>query len=332
MAFENLDLEKMAGQRLMVGFDGTHLNSQLRQYIKDYKVGGLILFSRNLETPDQIKQLCAQSQAFAAECGLPPLIISVDQEGGVVARLKAPFTQFPGNPSIQSISDARKFSIVTARELLGAGFTLDLAPVMDVAPVDLDSVMKDRVFPGGPDRVAELGCAVIEELQNQGVPAVAKHFPGIGRTTLDSHIDLPFCHTSREQLEAEDFPPFAAAIASRVSGIMLSHIVYTALDPDWPASISQGVVSLLRDTMGYSGVIMTDDLDMGAIAKKYDIVAAMERVLVAGVDMVLICHPGPSIGQAFDVIRRGLMGDMALREKGKESVRRILDLKAAYPV
>ena len=319
----SMNIEELAGQRLMVGYDGTALNDQLKEYIREYKVGGLIFFARNLIEPKQIEALCRDSQAYARDQGLPPLLIAVDQEGGRVARLKPPYTQFAGNPGIKSEEYAREYARVMAKELLEAGFNMNMAPVLDVVPPDFDSVMIGRAFEGGPEDVARLGGYVIHYLQEYGVLAVAKHFPGIGRTTLDSHLELPYSHTPRAQLEAEDLVPFREAVRRQVSGIMFSHILYTDLDPDWPASISPAVVSLLRDGMGYNGVIMTDDLDMGAVAKQFSIEATVEQFMKSGSDLALICHPGPNIRTAFEIIRKGLESDPALLDMGQASAERI---------
>ena len=164
---------------------------------------------------------------------------------------------------------------------------------------------------------------MIQYLQEYGVLAVAKHFPGIGRTTLDSHLELPYSHTPRAQLEAEDLVPFVEAVNRQVSGIMFSHILYTDLDPDWPASISRIIVSMLRDQMGYKGIIMTDDLDMGAVAKQFPIDKVVRQFLEADSDLALICHPGPNIGTAYEIIRDGLEKSPDLLERGKASVQRI---------
>ena len=322
-----MDLEHLAGQRLMLGFDGASLDDQLKSYIRDYKPGGLILFDCNIDTPQQVRSLCADAQDFAAQCGLPPLIISVDQEGGKVARLRRGFTDFPGNPAMESEEDAVYFAKQVSKELLDVGFNMNLAPVVDVAPEDFDSVMAPRVFRGGPEEVARMGSIVIETMQKAGVMAVAKHFPGIGRTTLDSHLELPYSETSRAQLEKEDLVPFKAAIKSNVSGVMMSHICYTDIDPKWPASLSRKMCSLLRDEMGFKGVIMTDDFDMGAIAKSFSIDAAIKRSLEAGADMILICHAGPSIETGYNVIRQSLEADPDLLKMGEASVQRILEIK-----
>lgn len=327
----DLSMEIQAGQRLMVGFDGTTFNTDLKFLIQTLKVGGLILFSRNLETPAQITALCRDCQQAAAACGLPPLLIGIDQEGGQVARLKAPFTRFPGNPAMTSTQDAVDFARVTARELHQIGVNMDMAPVLDIAHVEIDSVMAGRAFGSDPAWVTRLGMAVIDELQRRGIMAVAKHFPGIGRTVLDSHLALPDLDVDAAALDASDLAPFRAAIAGNVAGIMLSHIRYTRLDPVWPASLSPAVTSdLLRTRLGYQGVVMTDDLDMGAIKPSFDITTAIDQVLLADVDVALICHKGPDIEAACMRIRQRLADDARLNRMGVRSVQRIMGLKRVY--
>src|SRR6056297_225698 len=186
-----LSPEQLAGQRLMVGFDGTELTDGLKFQIDTLKVGGVILFARNIRSPQQIRQLCGAIQDYAGACGQPPLFIAVDQEGGVVARLKAPFTEFPGNPAMRGPEDAIQFAETTAKELTEAGFNMNMAPVMDVAPEGFDSVNAKRIFGHDPAYVAQMGSTVIRHLQKNGLMAVAKHFPGIGRTIGDSHHELP---------------------------------------------------------------------------------------------------------------------------------------------
>jgi beta-N-acetylhexosaminidase len=323
--------EMMAGQRLMVGFDGTGFNDDLEFLIGKLQVGGLILFSRNLGTPDQIRQLCRDCQSYAARFGLPPLFIAIDQEGGQVARLQPPFTQFPGNPAMKHPDDAVHFARVTAGELTGVGINMDMAPVLDVAPEGIESVMAGRAFGGDPGWVATMGTVMIDHLQRRGIMAVAKHFPGIGRTVLDSHLALPDLEIDPETLADMDLVPFKAAIHANVAGIMLSHIRYTGIDPVWPASLSPAITAdLLRRQMGYRGVVMTDDLDMGAIKPNHDIGSAIDQILTADVDIALICHKGPDIEAAGEKIRSVLASDKELRQMGAHSVRRILGLKRAF--
>ncbi|MCG8618650.1 MAG: beta-N-acetylhexosaminidase, partial [Desulfobacterales bacterium] len=263
----DMTLEDMAGQRLMLGFDGQTLNDELKRLIRDLRAGGIILFRPNIDTPRQLKQLCHDARAFALDCGLPDLFIAVDQEGGVVARLREPFTRFPGNPHIHDVDEAEHFARVTAEELRSMGINMNMAPVMDVAPPDVDSIMTDRAFPGGVDLVSELGCAMIRTFQDRGIMAVAKHFPGIGRTVKDSHFFLPVLDADEETLRQSDMLPFQAAMSSGVSGVMLSHISYPGLDDTWQASLSPVIArDLLRRDLGYDGLTMTDDLDMKAIS------------------------------------------------------------------
>ena len=323
--------EQSAGQRLMVGFDGTELNPDLKFLIKTLKVGGIILFARNLITPDQITHLCSSVQEYARSCGQPPLFISIDQEGGTVARLKEPFTQFPGNPEMKGPEDAIHFARVTAAELTEIGVNMNLAPVLDVAPEGIDSIQKNRVFGHDPMWVSELGTVVIDHLQANNIMAVAKHFPGIGRIILDPHDEISDLDIDVEAMQATDLLPFKAAIENNVAGIMLSHIRYPKMDARWPASLSAIIAdNLLRKQMGYGGVIMTDDLDMGAIKKHYDIKTVLRQILSADIDIALICHKGPDIENAFEEILKSFADSNRTKKKGLESLKRIINLKRNY--
>ncbi len=330
MKMTSLSAEQAAGQRLMIGFDGTELNPRLKFYIDTLKIGGVILFSRNIVSPEQVARLCGSIQAYACDCGQPPLFIGIDQEGGKVARLKAPFTEFPGNPAMKGTADAVKFSRVTAAELTAIGVNMNLAPVLDIVPRGVIGVMTDRVFGSDPGWVSRLGLTVISNLQKRGIMAVAKHFPGIGRTTLDSHLDRPFLDTDFESLNRTDLIPFKKAVVGQVAGVMLSHIVYTDLDAHWPASLSPKIAKkLLRKKLGHKCLILTDDLDMGAIVKHYDIDTVMAQIIAADIDMALICHESPKIEMAFEI----LLGQHAqkMRAPGRSGpLQRILRFKRKF--
>lgn len=325
----NFSTEEMAGQRLMLGFDGVCLNSELKTLIQDLKVGGLILFKPNIESPDQLRQLCADAQAFAQDCGQPALFIAVDQEGGTVARLRHPFTEFPGNPHIHTKEQAMEFARVTARELSDMGINMNMAPVLDVAPTGVDSIMKKRVFPGDHALVSDLGTAMISTFQTQGIMAVAKHFPGIGRTIKDSHFSLPVLDAELDILKTSDIKPFEAALESGVAGMMLSHISYPRLDPAWQASLSPAIArDLLRGELGYNGLVFTDDMDMKAIG--HGIETCMAQCLAADIDIALICHKGPNIKKAWDTILGLLKTHEDLFERGRVSAERIMTAKNRY--
>jgi beta-N-acetylhexosaminidase len=331
MDISALSNKQLAGQRLMAGFNGTSLNDDLIFLIDTLKIGGIILFSRNLTSPDQIKDLCMSVQKYAVKCGQPPLFISIDQEGGQVARLKEPFTQFSGNPYMKDEEDAEHFSEVTASELKNVGINMNMAPVLDVAFEGIKSIMGKRSFGNDPAWVSKLGVTVIKRLQRNGIIAVAKHFPGIGRTVLDSHIEMPPLDADLQTLEYSDLRPFYEAIKHDVAGIMLSHILYSKIDIKWPASLSTKIAKdLLRDDMGFDGIVMTDDLDMGAIKSNYEIKAVIKQILSADIDIALICHKGPNIEIAYEKILKALKDSKNIKAKGKECVQRILKTKEKY--
>ena len=328
---ETFSIEQLAGQRLMVGFEGQRFNPDLKFLIRDLRVGGIILFSHNVRSPEQIKSLCGSIQECARAQGQPSLIIAIDQEGGQVTRLKEPFTQFPGNSTMKDVEDAVNFAETTAVELAEVGINMNLAPVMDIVPEAVNSIMAGRSFGHDPDWVSTMGVTVINCLQRNDIMAVAKHFPGIGRTLEDSHIDLPICDADLTDMKNCDLRPFEAGIDNAVAGIMLSHIIYNKIDPKWPASLSPAIAQkLLREKLGFAGISMTDDLDMGAIVKHYAIRTAIRQVLVAGIDMALICHKGPNIEFAYEEILHTIKNSEELRARGIESVRRIMNLKKKY--
>ncbi len=331
MTRKNLSRKLMAGQRLMLGFDGVQFNDELKHIIQDIQAGGIILFKNNIQSPDQVTRLISDCKDYAQKCGLPPLFVAVDQEGGTVARLKAPFTEFKGNPYVQTRQDAETFARITATELIQAGFNMNLAPVLDCVPDNVDSIMKDRAFKGDIHAVSKLGMQVIDTLQEQGIMAVAKHFPGIGRTVKDSHFHLPVLDISLEILEQSDMVPFRDAGDHDVSGIMLSHIFYPQLDNKWQASLSVTIAKdLLREQVGHDGLVMTDDLDMKAI--KLDMKTCIQRILKADIDLALICHKGPAIDIAHQEILRLMTSDENIYKDGEICLERILKYKEKLAV
>lgn len=328
MTSQVLSPQQQAGQRLMIGFDGLELSDPLKYYIEQIQVGGLILFTRNIAAPDQVRDLCASAQAFAAGCGQPPLLIAIDQEGGAVARLKPPFTQFAGNPAMTSLADARTFACITADELKRIGVNMNMAPVLDVADPHGTGIMRDRVFGADPGWVADMGSAVITYLQDNGILSVGKHFPGIGRTVLDSHLDLPDLRIDAETLLHSDLIPFQTAIRAQVAGIMLSHIRYLDIDPHWPASLSPTIArDMLRRQLGYDGLVVSDDIDMGALCNHYPLEVIIDQSLTSQVDLILICHAGPKIDAAFARIVDRLTRDEDAARSSELSMQRLIQVK-----
>jgi len=329
------ELNEMIGQLFMAGLPGPQLDKGTEDLIRDYHLGGVILFSRNVENPVQVARLCEDLQKMAMGCHGFPLFLAVDQEGGRVARLREPFTVFQGNRAIgmdgHPIKMATEFGRVTAREMKMVGLNMDLAPVLDVQKGELEKHLEGRLFGEDPDVVARLGRRVIRALQKNGIMAVAKHFPGLGRADLDPHLNLPRISMAREDIETDNLPPFRAAIEEGVSAVMTSHAIYTALDPDHPATLSPAVLGrLLREKMGFDGLIITDDLEMGAIAEHFGVAEGAVDALDAGADILLICKDQEKVMESVARIRsKVLLGEITF-QRLKESNRRILRAKETF--
>jgi len=323
--------EQIAGQMIMAGFIGTELNKNVRFLIDTVKVGGIILFARNIETPEQLSDLCFSAQQYAKDSGQPPLLIAVDQEGGKVARLKEPFTLFPGNPAIKNMDTAAEFAEITASELKSVGINMNMAPVLDVAPAGFNSVMAERMFGNDPELTAKLGVEIIMRFQQNKIMAVAKHFPGIGRTVSDSHFMRSDQNCDKASIDSFELIPFMAAVKANVAGIMLSHILYTKLDPLLPASLSKIIADdILRNEMGYDGVVMTDDMNMNAIVKHYSFRDAVHRILGTETDMILICRKENTIKTAFEEIIDFIKMSDTNKRRCEKSATRILKMKRVY--
>jgi len=283
-----------AGQRLMVGFQGHEASADVKSMIRDYGAGSVILFARNVASPEQVADLVRELQATARAAGHDlPLLVAVDQEGGRVARLRAPWTEWPPLRALgRGGSDemARKMGEALATELRACGIRLDFAPVVDVDTNPKNPVIGDRSFGADPDLVGRLGAAMIRGLQAGGVAACAKHFPGHGDTDVDSHLDLPAVEHSRARLEEVELPPFRRAIEAGVASIMTAHVLVRALDEQVPATLSPRVVDeLLRRELKYDGVIVSDDLEMKAVAKRWAPGPLAVLAAKAGCDLLPVC-------------------------------------------
>jgi len=287
-------LKKIVGSLLVVGFEGHRLSDSTFNFLQQWDLGGVILFKRNLQDFEQLRELNASIYRAAQR---PPLV-SVDHEGGRVFRLPEPFTVFPPMRRVGDYclsrggcASASEVGKVFARELRAAGFNLDYAPVLDVDSNPQNPIIGDRAFAADPDRVAEVALAFLDGLQSEGVMGCGKHFPGHGDTHEDSHLTLPKVEKSLAELEACEFPPFARAIAAGIPLLMTAHVVYSALDTDWPATLSEKILGdLLRKRMGFEGLIISDDFFMKGIAAKWSLEEAAERFLRVGGDLVLLCH------------------------------------------
>ena len=281
-------LRRQIGQLLIAGFNGGVLPIELKSIAREFGLGGVILFARNIVEPEQVAELAYAGARLVPEL---PAWVSVDQEGGRVARLKAPFTEWPPMATLGRSGDvalAERFARALASELKAVGITLDYAPVLDIHTNPKNPVIGDRALAESADQVGRLGAAIIRALQGEGIAACGKHFPGHGDTSTDSHLELPLVEHPPERLRAVEFEPFRAAVAADVATIMTAHVFVPSLD-EVPATLSKRIVGMLRDELGYQGVILSDDLEMKAIAGRYAVPDAAVRAIAAGCDGVLIC-------------------------------------------
>jgi beta-N-acetylhexosaminidase len=283
-------LRREIGQLLIGSLPALTLTSELRSLAREFQLGGIILFSRNVEVPEQVAELAHDVQALSRDV---PLWVSVDQEGGRVARLKAPFTEWPPMAVLGRSGDeklAGRFARALAAELRAVGVTLDYAPVLDIHTNPKNPVIGDRALAEDADMVARLGVAIIKGLQDSGVAACGKHFPGHGDTSVDSHFDLPLVEHPPDRLRRVEFVPFRAAIAAGVAFMMTGHVLVPSLDEDRPATLSRRIVAgLLREELGFNGVIFGDDLEMKAVAAQYTVEDAAVQAIAAGCDGLLVC-------------------------------------------
>ena len=333
-----LDLSEITqkiGRLFIGGIPGPELDTNTIRLIKNYHLGGIILFSRNIEEPIQLARLCRDIQKVAMENSGYPLFLAIDQEGGRVARLTHPFTQFPGNAGIGESPNPEKsalhFASTTSREMSLVGLNMNLAPVLDVAQIHMDSHLVGRSFSQDPLLVTKLGKIVINTLQQGGIMAVAKHFPGLGKSDLDPHLHLPTIHATFEEMESVHLLPFAGAIEVGVSAIMSSHAVYPALEPDIPATLSRKIITaLLREKMRFSGLIISDDLEMGAIAKERGLPEGAADAFEAGIDLLLICKSQSLLLDSIELIRDKILKGNILYERLENSLERITKYKKRF--
>ena len=292
---QHADHAAVLGQLFVVGLPGKTLDDSTKRLIEEFRINNFIYFKRNVESREQLQQLSEDLRRTCAAVDLAPPLIAIDQEGGTVTRLPPPFTQFPDVRILAESQDPEKeltaYARTCARELREIGVNYNLAPVLDVCEAGKKYFMEKRSLGGNPESVGRFGSIVVRELQANSIAACGKHFPGLGAAVVDPHIQLPVVAKKESDMLAHDIPPFQQAIAAGVASIMTSHTIYKYLDPHYPATLSQKILTgLLRDRLGYERVIITDDLEMGAIEKESDLGHAALQAFKAGADLLLICH------------------------------------------
>ena len=316
-----------AGELVVGGFPGTSLPEGFARALRERRRGGAILFKPNLEGgPAQVAALTRAIHAAAPE---PPLV-GVDQEGGRVTRLKAPLLEVPPMRTVASWGDpalAERIARAVGAELAALGFTIDFAPVLDVNTCPDNPVIGDRAFGDDAETCARFGAAWVRGLQASGLLACGKHFPGHGDTSKDSHVDLPVVNQPLERLERVELVPFRAAIEAGVATLMTAHVVYPALDPDRPGTMSAAVCTALRERLGFRGVLVSDDLEMQAIAARSTIEDAAVQAIAAGCDTLLVCWSDEKQERAIDSIAREAERSPAFRARCEQAHSRVSEAR-----
>ena len=326
-----MNLKEKVGQVFMLGLQGTEVSKELRTLFQHYHPGGVVLFTRNLEEPAQAAHLINALQKLAPAM---PLFVAIDQEGGRVARLPKGFTVFPGQGALGragTVELAYSFAEVTAQELRAIGVNMNLTPVLDINSNPHNPIIGDRAFGNEPLQVETLGLAVIAGLQDNGVLACGKHFPGHGDTSVDSHKELPIVSHGLERLREIELRPFVHCFSNGLAAVMSAHVKYPALDPEFPATLSSAIMTdLLRSQLHFKGLALTDDLEMRAILAHYGIEEAAIRSLNAGADILLICkeeeHQVAAMDAVYQAVKKGEISELQLQH----AVLRILEAKERY--
>lgn len=317
------ELRQKIGQTFVIGFQGHEPADEVKKFITGSNIGGIILFDRNIESPAQLGELTNSLQTLVPKrADACQLFISIDMEGGRVARLKPPFTQWPPMKILGEIGSASlgfKFAESMGKELLAVGINLNYSPCVDVLTNPQNTVIGDRAFGVEPEIVSKMSSALVRGFVKVGVMPCVKHFPGHGDTVADSHEELPVVQHDLDRLEKIEFVPFKKAFRARTQLVMTAHLKLDKIDPEGPATLSPKVIQeILRGRLGYRNAIITDDMEMKAITKNFPVEDAAIRAVSAGCTMLLYCHTHETQVKALEAIVKAVMDkkiDEAVIEK-----------------
>ena len=327
---DKMTLEEKVGQLLIVGFEGIELNDITREYIEELGVGGLIFFTRNIESKEQVTTLVQDINDISDI----PLFLAIDEEGGKVSRLPREFIKLPDAIDIGNTEDydlAFEYGKLLANRVKSLGLNLNFAPVMDIHSNPSNPVIGKRAFGTRPEIVSEMGIQLANGIRSVNIIPSIKHFPGHGDTSTDSHMELPIIDKTIDELREFELIPFKKAIKEDIEMIMSAHILIPSIDEEYPATLSKKLLAdILREEMGYEGVIISDDMTMSAIIDNYSLEEASIDFLQAGGDIILICHGVENPSLVFDKIMENIESKELTVEEIDEKVYRILELKNRY--
>ncbi|WHY03343.1 beta-N-acetylhexosaminidase [Neobacillus sp. DY30] len=328
----NMSLEDKIGQMILAGISGTTLDTNAKNLISQFHVGGIIFYKNNFETPEQTVQLV--NQLKAGNSSNLPLFLSVDQEGGKVTRLPGGLVNFPPNNQIGEVNDSEfsyKVGSLLGYELKEFGLNLNFAPVLDINSNPNNPVIGVRSFGNHSEIVSTLGIQTMKGIQSQNIIPTIKHFPGHGDTSVDSHLELPIVNKSLKELKELELIPFKRAIDDGADVVMVAHILLPELDKINPASMSKAVMTdILRKQLNFTGVIITDDMTMGAIIEHFDIGKAAVESVKAGSDIILIGHDYNNVVKITSYLKTAVENGEISEQRLNESVERIIQLKRKY--
>jgi beta-N-acetylhexosaminidase len=328
-----MTLKEKIGQMIIAGIKNTTATKNTLSLINYHKVGGIIFYAENIEDSKQTLKLLNQLKEVNEKNALP-LFLGIDQEGGRISRLPKEIINLPSNEEIGKM-DNPDFSYdigsLLGKELNAFGFNMDFAPVMDVNSNPDNPIIGNRSYGNDPDLVSKLGIQTMKGIQSQNVISVIKHFPGHGDTAVDSHLKLPIVHKSLNELNELELIPFKQAIANGADVVMIAHILIPKLDQKFPSSMSKPIITdLLRNQLGFDGVVITDDMTMKAITDNYDIGSSSVQSVKAGSDLILVAHNYYKIVSIVEAIEKAVNAGEISEERINESVERILNLKKKY--
>lgn len=328
-----MTLEDKIGQMLLVGIKGKTAGDEAQKMIAEDKVGGIILYSSNVGSLKELVTLT--NDLKKSNSGNPaPLFMSIDQEGGKVSRLPAEYAAFPSNAAVGQGGNAAAAGTMgglLAKAVKSSGFNMNFAPVLDINSNPDNPVIGSRSFGNNAELVSRLGIAEMKGLEREDVIPVVKHYPGHGDTSVDSHLALPVIDKTAAELAKLEWLPFQAAVQEKADAVMVAHILFPKLDPDRPASLSKVIIGQqLRKQMGYDGVVITDDLTMGAIVMNYSLPAAAVDTVLAGSDILLVAHEYKNEQAVRTALLKSVKDGTIPESRIDESVYRILKLKAKY--
>jgi len=329
----SMTIEEKIGQMVIVGVDGYTIDNNTKTMIEKHHIGGIILFGRNVQNAEQLLNL-VNSLKIANSKNYIPLFISVDEEGGRVSRMPDELIELPSNKVIGQINSedlSYKIGSLLAEKIKAFGFNMNFAPVLDVNSNPQNPVIGDRSFGSDKNVVSRLGIKTMAGLQANYVIPVVKHFPGHGYTSVDSHIGLPFIGHDMTRLANLELVPFKKAIDNQADAVMIAHILLNKIDAENPASLSKTIITdILREQLSFKGVVITDDMTMGAIAENYNITDAAVLSVNAGSDIILVCHGYDNATAVIEALKKAVEDGAVKKERINESVYRILKLKDKY--